>query len=42
MKFEDCGDYLLFLWMENILTDGEYYRAVDRFNAKIKQKQEDA
>lgn len=34
---EECGDYLLFLWMENILTDAEYNRAVDRLNKKIQE-----
>ena len=35
MTFEECGDYLLFLWMENILTDGEYNRLIDRFNRMV-------
>ena len=38
MEFKRCGDYLLFLWMENILTDSEYYRACDRFNKKFAEK----
>ena len=34
------GCYLLFLWMENILTDGEYNRAVERLNKKLAEKRE--
>ena len=35
MELEMCGDFLLFLWMEDILTDAEYYRAEERFNKKM-------
>lgn len=38
---EECGNYLLFLWMENILTDAEYNRAVERFHKKIHEKRMD-
>lgn len=40
MEFKDCGDMLLFLWMENLLTDAEYYRAVDRFNKRIAEEKQ--
>ena len=39
MKFEECGNYLLFLWMENLLTDSEYYKAIDRFNKRVMDEQ---
>lgn len=35
MRFDDCGDMLLFLWMENLLTDGEYDKAIKRFNKRV-------
>lgn len=35
MELEMCGDFLLFLWMEDILTDAEYRRAEERFNKKM-------
>lgn len=38
MRFIDCGDMQLFLWMENLLTDAEYYRAIDRFNERLKKE----
>ena len=37
MNLKDCGDMLLFLWMENILTDSEYDKSVKRFNKKIEE-----
>ncbi len=32
IKYSDCADALLKLWMENIITDGEYNRIMDRLN----------
>lgn len=29
-----CENALLFLWMENVLTDGEYNRITDKLNKK--------
>lgn len=37
LKLEECGNYLLFLWMEGILTDAEHVKAVERFNKKINE-----
>ena len=30
--YQDCADALLKMWMDNILTDGEYNRIIDRLN----------
>lgn len=40
MEFNDCGNMLLFLWMEKLLTDAEYYRAIDRFNKRIAEERQ--
>ena len=40
MELEMCGEFLLFLWMEDILTDAEYYRAEERFNKKMAERKE--
>lgn len=32
IQYSDCADALLKLWMENIITDGEYNRIMDRLN----------
>lgn len=34
ISYEDCANALLMMWMENILTDGEYSRIMDKLNAK--------
>lgn len=32
ITYRDCSDALLMLWMDNIITDGEYNRIMDRLN----------
>lgn len=32
IKYSDCADALLKLWMENIITDGQYNLIMDRLN----------
>ena len=34
ISYEDCANALLMLWMENILTDGEYSKIMGKLNAK--------
>lgn len=34
ISYEDCANALLMMWMENILTDSEYNRIMDRLNAE--------
>jgi len=33
ISYEDCANALLMMWMENILTDSEYGKIMDRLNA---------
>lgn len=32
IKYQDCANALLLMWMENVLTDGEYDRIIDKLN----------
>ena len=32
--YDDCSNALLKMWMDNVLTDGEYYRIADKLNVK--------
>ena len=32
--YRECSDAMLKMWMDNVLTDGEYYRIMDKLNAK--------
>ena len=32
--YDDCSNALLKMWMDNVLTDGEYYRIADKLNKK--------
>ena len=32
--YNDCANALLKMWMDNVLTDGEYYRIADKLNEK--------
>ena len=32
IDYQDCANAMLKMWMENILTDGEYNRIMDRLN----------
>lgn len=36
ITYSDCADVLLFLWMEKVITDGEYNRIMDKLNDKHK------
>ena len=29
----DCANAMLRMWMDNVVTDGEYYRIMDKLNA---------
>ena len=33
----DCTNVLLYLWMENVLTDGEYNKIMDKLNKWYKE-----
>jgi hypothetical protein len=32
--YRECANAMLKMWMDNVLTDGEYYRIMDKLNAK--------
>lgn len=32
--YDDCANALLKMWMDNVLTDGEYYRIAGKLNYK--------
>ena len=32
--YDDCANALLKMWMDGVLTDGEYYRIVCKLNVK--------
>ena len=33
ITYQTCSDALLKMWMDNVLTDGEYNRIMDKLNA---------
>lgn len=37
IDYYDCSSAMLKLWMENIVTDSEYYRIIDKLNARHKE-----
>jgi hypothetical protein len=32
--YRECSEAMLKMWMDNVLTDGEYYRIMDKLNSK--------
>lgn len=36
--YQDCANALLKMWMDNILTDREYNRIMDKLNKAYKEK----
>ena len=38
IKYSDCADALLKLWIENIITDGEYNRIMNKLNKAYKDR----
>ena len=39
--YDDCANALLKMWMDNVLTDGEYNRIMDKLNEHEKKKGKD-
>lgn len=37
--YYDCSNALLKMWMDNVMTDGEYYRIADKLNEKWGKKE---
>ena len=40
MSYSDCSAALLQMWIDNVLTDNEYYRIIDKLNKKQQSKEE--
>lgn len=36
--YQDCSDAMLKMWIEDVLTDGEYNRIMDKLNAWYKKQ----
>ena len=34
ISYTDCSNAMLKMWMDNVLTDGEYNKIMDKLNAK--------
>lgn len=32
--YDDCANALLKMWMDNVMTDGDYYRIADKLNKR--------
>lgn len=40
ITYQDCCNALLMMWMDEVLTDGEYYRIADKLNAhELKERE---
>ena len=37
ISYEDCANAMLKMWMERVLTDGEYNRIMDKLNNAHKE-----
>ena len=33
IEYRDCANAMLMMWMDNVVTDGEYSRIMDKLNA---------
>ena len=38
IDYQDCANAMLKMWMDNIVTDGEYNRIMDKLNAHWRKK----
>lgn len=36
--YQDCSNAMLMMWMDNVVTDGEYNRIMDKLNAHWEKK----
>lgn len=41
ISYKDCADAMLKMWMDGVLTDGEYNRIMDKLNEAQKKKIDD-
>lgn len=40
ISYADCSDALLKMWMDNVITDGEYNRIMEKLNEREKQNEQ--
>lgn len=40
ISYTDCANAMLMMWMDKVLTDGEYNRIMDKLNEHEKKKRE--
>ena len=38
IDYQDCSNAMLKMWMDNVVTDGEYNRIMDKLNAHWEKK----
>jgi hypothetical protein len=38
IEYRDCANAMLKMWMDNVVTDGEYNRIMDKLNAHWRMK----
>jgi len=41
IDYTDCSNAMLKMWIDNVLTDGEYYRIMDKLNAHWAERRAD-
>lgn len=41
IDYRDCANAMLMMWMWNVLTDGEYYRIMDKLNRYETERRND-
>ena len=41
ISYTDCANAMLMMWMDKVLTDGEYNRIMDKLNEHEKKKGKD-
>lgn len=42
ITYRQCADVLLKLWIDDILTDSQYYKIIDKLNEQHKKELEQA
>lgn len=41
ISYKDCADAMLKMWIDNVLTDGEYNRIMDKLNAYCAERRKE-
>lgn len=41
IEYRDCANAMLKMWIDKVLTDGEYNRIMDKLNAHWKERREE-